>query len=142
MSKLGNKLRVEFAQCDLIEAYQDSSGWHLQARGCSDLLKLLKSCHRDQGADIAQWPLPVGLSHAEMLVRELILKAQNRWQYPYHHEELCHCRTVLTKRVDEAILMGAHRSEIVSRQTSASTACGTCRPDVEKIIEYRLGVGR
>ncbi|MCB0386481.1 MAG: (2Fe-2S)-binding protein, partial [Bdellovibrionales bacterium] len=89
--------------------------------------------------NIGQIPLPEGSSTGAMLLREVILKAQGKWQYPYEHEELCHCRVVATSKVDAAILTGAHDPRDVSKQTSASTACGTCRPDVEAIIAYRLG---
>lgn len=82
--------------------------------------------------------LPTGNSTAEMMFRELILTLRGLWQLPYDEVELCHCRAIPLEVVDQAILSGAHTSALVSRLTSASTACGTCRPNVEKLIAYRL----
>lgn len=87
---------------------------------------------------IGSLPLPEGNSIAELMLRELILKAQGKWDFPYKDDELCHCRMVPTAVVDAAIICGAHDPKTVSRQTNASTQCGTCRPDVESIIRYRL----
>jgi len=82
-------------------------------------------------------------------LRELILvfksshgvEQRGEWNPPYTHEEICHCRAVPTREVEKAIIMGAHTPQKVSRWTSASTACGTCRPDVEKMISYFLSSG-
>lgn len=84
---------------------------------------------------------PRGADPATILMRELVLRAQGAWQFPFAEEELCHCRAIPTRVVDMAIITGAHTPEEVSRLTSASTACGTCRPDVRAIINYRLGNG-
>lgn len=128
------KIRVEKELCDVIEVTDGK----LVAKGCFDLLKLLNEYKSKHGASIDSWPLPLGATHPELLLKETLLKHQGRWVYPYLHEELCHCRAVLTKTVDQAIISGAHTCEKVSRMTSASTACGTCKPDVQSIIDYRL----
>lgn len=109
--------------------------------GCHDFTNLMTSFRKNFGPDVAKWPLPKGQSHSEMIVRELILKLQGKWQYPYQEEELCHCRHVSTQTVDVAILNGAHSTELASQWTGCSTACGTCRPNVEQMIQYRLGQG-
>lgn len=82
---------------------------------------------------------PAGTSVCHLLFREVLLRAQGRWEYPYGEEELCHCRAVPTLTVDRAILVGGHSPEEVSRLTGASTACGTCRSDVKAILAFRLG---
>lgn len=82
---------------------------------------------------------PTGTSPSDLLLRELILRARQEWQFPYNEDECCHCRAVPTAVVDQAICYGAHTPAKVSALTSASTACGSCRPDVEAIIRYRLG---
>ena len=82
--------------------------------------------------------LPQGNRPSDLLLRELILKARGEWHFPYEEEELCHCRAVPTAVVDQAICRGAQTPQKVSALTSASTACGTCRPNVEAIIKYRL----
>lgn len=109
----------------------------LRGVGGPKLLNLLSHWRAHLSGKLNEIPLPTGTSGAELLLREVILKAQGRWQYPYEEEELCHCRAVPTKVVDSAILQGATRPELVSRWTSASTACGTCRKNVEAIIAYR-----
>jgi NAD(P)H-nitrite reductase large subunit len=98
------------------------------------MLELRKS----QGADVSQWPLRKTQSHVDILINELILKLQGKWSHPYPHDEVCHCRTVSLEVVEQAIMNGARSADMVSKWTSASTACGTCRPDVEKILKFRL----
>lgn len=107
--------------------------------GCTEFMEMIQKMRRHFGADLAKWPIPEGHDHSSLLLKEMILKLRGQWQFPYHEDELCHCRTVPTHTVDQAIIAGAHTPEVVTRQTSASTACGTCRPEVQKIIDYRLG---
>jgi bacterioferritin-associated ferredoxin len=135
---LSNSFVVELVGCDRIEVTVQGDAFTINVIGCSRLLNLLTEMKTQFGLQLKNWVLPEGASHEVLLVREMILKARGEWQFPYPHLELCHCRTVLTHAVDQAILLGAHTPAVVSRRTSASTACGTCRPDVEKIISYRL----
>lgn len=111
----------------------------LQGIGCPEILRLLSEWRGKFTGDLQAIELPQGVGHAAMLLRELILKSQGRWQYPYQDEELCHCRAVPTAKVDRAILNGCHTVSSISRQTSAGTSCGTCRPDIEAVLNYRLG---
>jgi bacterioferritin-associated ferredoxin len=110
----------------------------LVAIGCPELLRLVESWRPFLTGELASLPLPKGSSHAEMLLRECLLKAQGAWLYPYQEAELCHCRAIPTAVVDASILAGAHSVEAASRQTSAGTACGTCRRDIEAVLKYRL----
>ena len=80
-----------------------------------------------------------GKDHVSILLRELVLKLQDRFHLPYQDAELCHCRAVPTDVVDRAIIGGCHTPQAVARTTSAGTSCGTCRPDTELLIAYRLG---
>lgn len=134
-----NKLTVELDGRDYIEVGSLVPPFALKIVGCAELLNLVQSLKKQFGKDIRTWPLPTGIDHSSLLVKELILKCQGKWKLPYEHDELCHCRAVPTRIVDQAIVAGAHTPEVVSRQTSASTACSTCRPDVERLIAYRLG---
>lgn len=77
--------------------------------------------------------------HVSILVRELVLRARDQFQLPYTETELCHCRAVPTEVVDRAIISGCHSVQSVARATSAGTSCGTCKPDTESLIAYRLG---
>lgn len=103
------------------------------------LLKVLSEWRGVLTGTLAQIPLPSGHSGPELMLKELLLKARGEWTYPYGEEELCHCRAVPTQVVDQAVFHGAHTPELVSRWTSASTACGTCRKDVVAILGCRLG---
>jgi bacterioferritin-associated ferredoxin len=107
--------------------------------GCFEFTQLVKNYRATFGNDVYKWPVPSGTTHAEMVIREFVLKLKGTWDYPYKDEEICHCRHVKTKTVDQAIVNGAHTHELASRWTGCSTACGTCKPDVEKIIKYRVG---
>jgi len=84
-------------------------------------------------------PVPIGSDLGDLLIREALLRLRGEWSPPYQEEELCHCRAVPTATVDLAIVAGCHSPRKVSAETSASTACGTCRPNVEAMINYRLG---
>jgi bacterioferritin-associated ferredoxin len=86
-------------------------------------------------------PLPAGHSTAELMIAEAVLKARDEWKPTFTDEEICHCRNVPLAIVDAAIVAGAHTPEKVSAWTSASTACGTCRPDVEGHLRFRLRTG-
>ena len=111
---------------------------HVKARGCQKLLERVQFYMQNQGAEPDKWTLPQGNVHIDILLREFILKSQKQWDYPYKHEELCHCRSVPTHSVDQAVIAGAHTAKDVTRQTSAGSSCGTCQPDIEKIIQFRL----
>jgi bacterioferritin-associated ferredoxin len=129
---------VDFPGHDRIEARLESGRWSLKVVGCREVEFEIQNRLKNE-ADLTKWSLPSGTGHGDLLIRELILRARGEWAYPYEHLELCHCRSVPTEIVDQAILSGAHEPKQVSTRTSASTACGTCRPDVQKIINYRLG---
>ncbi|MBX2986656.1 MAG: (2Fe-2S)-binding protein [Bdellovibrionaceae bacterium] len=124
---------------DLLEATLENGTCRLRLIGCEALLQQVRALRERHGDDPQSWALPAGSGHTDMLIRELILKRRGEWDFPYKDAEICHCRLVATVIVDQAIVTGAHTPEVVSRWTSASTSCGTCRPDVEKIIAYRLG---
>lgn len=106
--------------------------------GCEKLYDDLKKMKSQHGVDLNQWPLPMGSSHTELLIKELLLKIKGQWNPIYEHDEVCHCRNVSLESVEQALFLGAQTSEMISKWTMSSTACGTCKPDVEKIIEFRL----
>ncbi len=110
----------------------------LTGSGCTEFLKLMAEWRPRFKGQLAELPLPGGQTHSAILMRELILRAQGRWEFPYKDEELCHCRGVPAAVVDSAIIGGCHTVDQVKRATSASTSCGTCRWDIESILKYRL----
>lgn len=139
MSEVRGKIfKSELVGRDLIEIDLSMAKPRIRVVGCSELLGLMRKFQVQFGNDPMLWPIPQGLSHGELLLKEVLLKSRGEWVYPYEHIELCHCRAVPTETVDQAIIAGAHTAVMVSRRTSASTACGTCRGDVQKIINFRL----
>jgi bacterioferritin-associated ferredoxin len=107
--------------------------------GCQETINICKYLAQSfKNMSVLEWPIPDGSSHSEMMVRELLLKINGRWDYPYKEEELCHCRYVKTSAVDESILGGAHNSHQVTLLTGAASACSACQVHIEKIIQYRL----
>ena len=130
---------VEIPGQDSIELMlENQKVQNLNVIACTEVLELLQTYKKFKSHAITEWPLPEGQSHSHLLLKELILKAQGKWQHPYPHTELCHCRKILTTTVEAAIVRGAHTTEAVSRLTSASTACGTCRPHVQDLIDFRI----
>ena len=123
---------------DFLELSAESGNTHFKVIGCTELLSLIRKFQIQFGKNALAWPLPTGVTHSELLLKEVLLKAQGKWAYPYEEQEICHCRSVPTETVDQAVIAGAHQCQKVSRQTSASTACGACRPNVQKIIDFRL----
>lgn len=132
--------RAELVGRDLIEIDLTQSKARVRVIGCSDCLSLVRKIQVQHGNDPMLWPIPTGATHSELLLKEVLMKMKGQWVYPYEHLELCHCRAIPTEVVDQAIIAGAHDPKTVSRRTSASTACGTCRGDVQKIIDFRLKV--
>lgn len=132
------KVRAEIAGQDWISAEKIGGAWAIEARGCSHLLMRLRevSAHNKNPET---WPLPEGQHHVDFLLKEFILKTRQQWVFPYLEAEICHCRKVTTATVDRAIMNGALTAVQVTRCTSASSSCGTCRSDVQKIIDYRIG---
>lgn len=138
-SLLKNAVFAELKGRDSIELKLNSEGQReLHFVGCEEFSQLILQLKVKYGPDPVKWVPPAGAGHASLLIREFIAKACGLWNVVYDHDELCHCRLVRTEVVEQAILAGAHTSEKVSLWTSASTACGTCRMDVEAILAERL----
>ena len=53
---------------------------------------------------------------------------------------VCVCHAVCEKRLEAIVVAGAHTPEQVERQCGAGGDCGTCRPDVERLLE-RITLG-
>ena len=110
----------------------------LEVLGDLELLELASEYRRSfkSDQDVQQLVAPAGESRAARLLREAVLRAQGKWHPPYVEEEICHCRLVPTERVWDAIRSGAKTGVEVSQMTSATTACGSCGPDVRALIDY------
>lgn len=88
------------------------------------------------GAHPNGWPeLKEIKSHEDMLINEFILKTKSTFKLAYVHEELCHCRMVPADKVYSSIKQGCTTIEEVGRATLAGTGCGSCRDDIEKLLQ-------
>ena len=113
----------------------------ISAIACPECLKEiqnLKQSLQTYKNDFSKLPLPEGDHHSAMLLREVLLKLRNEWAFPYKEEELCHCRNVTTQTVDACIMGGTFSVSEIGEKTMAGTACGTCRPVSQMLIDYRL----
>lgn len=120
----------------------DQNGTILESKltgiGGPKMLELLPKWRPLLQGKLSEVQIPVGVSGPELMFKELIQKAQGRWVPGFEEAEVCHCRVVPTITVRQSIFMGAHSPEQVSMYTTASTACGTCRKDVELILNALL----
>ncbi|MCB0391028.1 MAG: (2Fe-2S)-binding protein, partial [Bdellovibrionales bacterium] len=107
--------------------------FHLKAVGSLAFLRLIEKYRKLFAGPLTNVHEPEETNTGALLLREAILTAKGQWLPPYKELQLCHCRSIPTEKVMESILIGANTTEKVSRMTSASTACGTCMPDVQAI---------
>jgi bacterioferritin-associated ferredoxin len=132
------KTKVELDGRDYLQVETDASGTKVSMLGCTEFMEMMQKMKRHFGVDIAKWPLPEGTDHSSILLREMVLKLRGEWVFPVEKEQICRCLSVSARIIDQAIVGGAHTSEKVTKVTSASSACGSCRPDIQKIIDFRL----
>lgn len=125
-----------FLSLDLVKDEIQSA--KLSAIGCLAMLKLAAEFREKLNGKLDHIAIPEGKTHEAMMLRELVLKIQGKWNYPYKDDEVCHCRAVATQKVDAAVLAGCHSVDAIKRATSASTSCGSCSSDIEAIIRYRV----
>ncbi len=137
------KIVIDWQGHDYVEAtisLLDHKIQSLIVRGCAQTHYRFRDwANVNKLIPLKEWPLPQGQHHSDMLLRELIQKAAGTWSYPYTEDELCHCRAVPTKKVDESILSGAETVQQVLNKTGAGSACGTCQIHTETLIKYRQG---
>lgn len=132
-------LKLDASGCSLFIDRLAQFRTDLLSLSVSDRIHLLDSSAQPISATLKDFYRRLdGSDHVSILLRELILKLQNRFQLPYQEAELCHCRAVPTDVVDRAIVGGCHTTNSVARATSAGTSCGTCKPDTDSLISYRL----
>lgn len=130
-------ITVSIENQDSITAEIKEGSIHFIGEGCLDLLTMCKTLNEKKITDAFKIELPKGNDHVSMLFRELIAKLKEVWNFPYTEEEICHCRAIPTKVVDEAILNGLHKVEEIGKYCSAGVTCGNCRTDIENILNYR-----
>ena len=108
--------------------------------GSLQFLRFVNSLRSLSGIKISELEVPQGYlaQPDQLLFRQAVLELKKLWNPPYLQKQICHCRSVSTQVVENSILVGANTTNQVSRMTSASTACGTCMPDVQAMINYIL----
>ncbi len=108
--------------------------------GSVDLLDLVAQKRKLFGDDPTRWPaLDTLTSSDDLLLNEFILKCKSEFKLDYEHAELCHCRMVPTEKVYDGIKQGCISIDDIGRTTLAGTGCGSCRPDIEKLLtQFRL----
>jgi len=52
--------------------------------------------------------------------------------------KVCLCKSVTRQQIIESIQRGHHTLESIAQDTLATTGCGTCKPQVKKILEETL----
>jgi len=52
--------------------------------------------------------------------------------------KVCLCKNVSQEQIVDAIHHGAHTLEEIVKVTLASTGCGTCKPQIIKILDETL----
>jgi bacterioferritin-associated ferredoxin len=137
---MAKKFTVELENRDRIEIQCDDSGTvsAIRASGCLDLLNKVKTIKGLLPASAKKLFVFQDHEHSSLMLNEVLLRALGKWDLPYKEVELCHCRAVPLKNVEAAIISGFHTVEQIAEQTSAGTACGTCRPNTQSCIDYRL----
>lgn len=116
------------------------SSKNLYAIGCYELLNIVTTWRDKIVGPVEQWPLPEGVDHASLLLKELLLKAQGLWEPPIHEDPICRCCGINRSTIDRAILFGAHDIDQIRKVTMANTACGSCLPSLIKMVQHRLGL--
>ena len=49
---------------------------------------------------------------------------------------VCHCMNITNGMIKDAVAAGAKTLEDVQDQTGASTVCGACLEDVQRLVEF------
>lgn len=107
----------------------------VRVRGSKKLMDQIQKLKSQYGAHPKAWPLQKVQTGEDILVNEFILKIKGEFSFCYKHEELCHCRNVMTEKVFTVIKDSCFKVEDVSRTTQAGTGCGSCRKDIEALIQ-------
>ncbi|MBK9295157.1 MAG: (2Fe-2S)-binding protein [Oligoflexia bacterium] len=108
-----------------------SVDWH--AQGSFDLIQECEKFFKLALQKNLESLSVVGVKTAQLMLNELLDKAKGVYK-SVDDIEICHCRKINRSEIIDAILLGAHTPEKVKKWTTASSGCGTCRSDVDKLI--------
>lgn len=137
------KLRVEIPQRCWIEASFkldqfnniQTVDWH--AQGSFDLINECQKFFNQVANKNIEVVSVEGMKTSQLLLAMLVDKLKGQ-HIESEDIEICHCRKINRSEIMQAILLGAHTADKVKKWTTASSGCGTCRPDVENLIEVCL----
>src|SRR4051794_13446725 len=62
----------------------------LSVIGCPQMMNLVKKWRPLLKGSVDSIPLPIETDHSGILLRQLILQLQGKWNFPYTDLELCH----------------------------------------------------
>lgn len=128
MAKVSSKFRAQIVF--------DETG--IKTIGPLSLLKLVNSKIATEGEDPKKWQrIKSALHDDEIMLNNFIDKVCNRLPID-EHIEICHCRMVNLDKIESAIFQGCRTVDEIIKYTLASTGCGTCRKDIEKIINQMM----
>ena len=88
------------------------------------------------GLNPKNWNVAKAQDGYDVLLNEFVLKCQDNYKIPYIHDELCHCRMVQTQKVLSVIKQDAFSVTEIGRVTMAGTGCGSCKKDIEELVNY------
>ena len=110
-----------------------AQGGHKLLQLCTDLAQDLKS------KDINSYKVKSdNNSSSQLLLEELVKRLNGSFETSDPEEEICHCRKIRQAVIDQMIVLGAHTPEKVMSFCTAGSGCGTCRPEVQKLIDKRI----
>ena len=49
---------------------------------------------------------------------------------------VCHCMNITNGMIEEAVKAGAKTLEDIQDQTGASTVCGACLEDIQRLVDF------
>ncbi len=118
------------------------NGKQLSFVGPVELEKLIQEQTQKYGNDPKKWMITKEALREYrpyvVFLNIFILKCQNKYDPPYKHDELCHCRLVQSQNVVESICQGNFEVTEISRTTLAGTGCGSCKKDIDDMISYHI----
>lgn len=137
------KIKVGFQGMDQVEVSFQETGDHIEilqieAVGTLELLQALKNWKQSFPVNKSNLKSPSGKTPHELLLKELTLRLGEQWPLQNDEDELCHCRKTPQSSVERAVVLGARTVEQIRARTSANTGCGTCLPDVERVLAAYL----
>lgn len=113
-------------------------GHAVQFIGPIELEDLILEQVQKYGKNPMRWVTIKEAKPYSIFLNIFILKTQNKYDPPYKHEELCHCRLVPAIKVIESICQGNFEVAEISRTTLAGTGCGSCKKDIDDMINYHI----